>query len=31
MWAEGVGEEEVATDVFLLHFPVIGLHLKELE
>jgi len=31
MWAEGVGKEEVGTDVFLLHFPKIGLHLKELE
>jgi len=31
MWAEGVGKEEVGTDAFLLHFPKIGLHLKELE
>jgi hypothetical protein len=31
MWAEGVGKEEVGTDVFLLHFPKIGIHLKELE
>ena len=31
MWAEGVGKEEVGTDVFLLHFLKIGIHLKELE